>query len=439
MQAISLFWFRRDLRLLNNIGLLNALRSGNPVLCVFIFDINILHSLENKRDARVEFIYNSVVELNKELNKLNSWLLVKIGKPVEVFQDLIKKNKIETVFTNEDYEPYAIDRDKAINDLLLRNGIEFKSYKDQVIFAKDEISTADKKPYTKFSPYANKWRCLLPTLEIDVKESSLPENFVTSNRQQIPSLKSIGFETTGMKVPSIEINDSLFKDYHLLRNFPASHGTSKLGIHLRFGTISIRQLVAAAVNKSESFLNELIWREFFMQLLWHYPYVVNSSFRKEYNNVKWVNNEEQFLLWCEGKTGYPIVDAGMRELNDTGFMHNRVRMIAASFLIKHLLIDWRWGEAYFAQKLLDYELASNNGNWQWVAGCGADYAPYFRIFNPITQTEKFDPEQSYIKKWIPEFNSQSYPHPMIEHIFARERCLRVFKEAIQNKVNSWEP
>ena len=436
MQPISVFWFRRDLRLYDNTGLLNALRSSNPVVCLFIFDLDILQSLENKNDARVEFIHNCLVELNRQLNIFNSSLLVKTGKPIEVFQRLIKEYKVETVFTNEDYEPYAIERDMKVNDLLKFNGIEFKRFKDQVIFAKDEIISSENKPYTKFSPFARKWRSLLSPDHYKIDRTLGAKNFITNSGNQIPSLKSIGFERSGIDFPSIEMNDGLFKDYHELRNIPSVKGTSRLGIHLRFGTISIRQLVKLALNKSESFLNELIWREFFMQLLWHFPYIVNSCFRKEYNNIQWVNNEQQFLFWCEGNTGYPIVDAGMRELNKTGFMHNRVRMITASFLVKHLLVDWQWGEAYFAEKLLDYELASNNGNWQWIAGCGADYAPYFRIFNPIIQAKKFDPDQRYIKEWIPEYNTDVYPPPIIEHEYARQRCLRVFKQSIQPNVNN---
>lgn len=417
-------------------GLLNALRSSDPVLCLFIFDLEILNSLENKKDARVEFIYKALLDLNTQLIVHNSSLVVKIGYPLKIFQHLINEYKIKAVFTNEDYEPYAIDRDKKINELLNQNGIEFKSFKDQVIFAKDEIRTSDNKPFVKFSPYANKWRSLLTPAHYKTDAKQLPENFLSASSNDMPSLKAIGFKNTEILFPSNKINDKLFKDYQQLRNIPSEVGTSRLGVHLRFGTISIRQLLAAALNRSESFVNELIWREFFMQILWHFPYVVNSCFRKEYNNIRWTNNEKDFKKWCEGKTGYPIVDAGMRQLNDTGFMHNRVRMITASFLIKHLLLDWRWGEAYFAEKLLDYELASNNGNWQWIAGCGSDYAPYFRIFNPQLQAEKFDPEDRYIKKWIPEYNTENYPEPIIDHAFARDRFLKIFKEGISHKINS---
>lgn len=411
---------------------MNALYSEKPILCLFIFDLNILRSLDNKKDPRVEFIYNSLIELNKQLISFSSSLLVKIGKPIEVFQELINEYKIDTVFTNEDYEPYAKERENKIKDILVNNGIEFKLFKDQVLFAKDELLSNDNKPYTKFSPYANKWKSIVTPSHYKKQHELNTDHFFNISDIEIPSLESIGFEKSGFDFPSAEINNTILKEYQHSRNNPGIEGTSKLGIHLRFGTISIRQLVGISVTKSETFLNELIWREFFMQLLWHFPYVVDSCFRKEYNNIKWVNNEDQFLLWCEGKTGYPIVDAGMRELNETGFMHNRVRMITASFLVKHLLIDWRWGEAYFAQKLLDYELASNNGNWQWVAGCGADYTPYFRIFNPIVQAKKFDPDETYIKKWIPEYKTERYPQPIVDHAFARERCLSIFKAALNN-------
>ena len=313
MQTISIFWFRRDLRLFDNIGLINALRSPKPVLCLFIFDLNILNSLDNKKDARVEFIYNSLVELNLQLKQYDSSLLVKVGKPIEIFQELIKEYKIESVFTNEDYEPYAISRDNKIRDLLASNEIDFKLYKDQVLFAKDEIITNEDQPYTKFTPYANKWRSLITPSHYKIKNELVRNNFFKVTGPQIPSLKSIGFDKSDLNFPSTKITGTVLKDYHQLRNNPAVEGTSRLGIHLRFGTISIRQLVAEATGKSEAFLNELIWREFFMQLLWHYPYVENSCFRKEYNNINWINNEQHFLLWCEGKTGYPMVDAGMRE------------------------------------------------------------------------------------------------------------------------------
>jgi deoxyribodipyrimidine photo-lyase len=433
--SINIFWFRRDLRLEDNSGLFNALKSGKPVLPVFIFDKNILDELNDRYDKRVAFIHHRISILHEELEKIGSGLLVYNGYPIEIFKKLVEENNIHTVFTNNDYEPYAVQRDDQIKRYLLSKEVGFKSYKDHVIFEKDEILKDDGTCYSIFTPYARKWMSRISEMEVKPSYLSIPLNFVRGTPCTIPSLKEIGFEKADITFEDPIIDENIISIYHQTRNFPAVKGTSRMGIHLRFGTISIRTIVRKALSLNQSFLNELIWREFFIQMLWREPRLVLESCKKQYDNIVWRNNESEFKRWTTGTTGYPIVDAGMRELNETGFMHNRVRMITASFLVKHLLIDWRWGESYFAQKLLDYELASNVGNWQWVAGCGCDAAPYFRIFNPVLQTKKFDPQLVYIKKWVPELYSLSYPRPVVIHEMARLRCLQVFKNAIvQSKV-----
>ena len=433
MEKINIFWFRRDLRLNDNAGLYHALKSGLPVLPIFIFDTHILDELEEKKDKRVEFIRDTLVEIQKELNKIDSDLYVFYGTPVECFKHLLSKYDLDTVFTNHDYEPYAIARDKAIEKLLQKRHIQFKTYKDQVIFEKDEVLKDDGKPYTVYTPYSKKWRAALT----DFFTKAYPckkyfKNFYKCPTTKIPSLDSMGFEEKEQEIPSNSPSDDTIKNYNKTRDFPGlENGTSRLGIHLRFGTVSIREEVAKAKSLNNTFLNELIWREFYMSILWHFPHVGNhKAFKPAYDNIAWRNNEDEFQKWCHGQTGYPIVDAGMRQLNETGYMHNRVRMITGSFLCKDLLIDWRWGEAYFAQKLLDYDLAANNGGWQWVAGSGCDAAPYFRIFNPELQTKKFDKNLKYIQKWVPEFQEFTYPKPIVDHIKARERCLAAYKKAL---------
>lgn len=435
----SVFWFRRDLRLKDNAGLYHALKSGQKIVPLFIFDREILHKLEDKKDLRVQFLHNEISELNKELEALGSGLLVKYGNPLEVFKQLIQEHTISQIYCNHDYEPQAIERDQNIQDLIESIGGKFHSFKDQCIFEKDEICKDDGKPYTIFTPYSKKWKAKLQSRMhqgISYYLSPYPtekffHNFIKEFRcEPIPSIQQIGFEESNFVYPKKEVASSLIKNYALHRNFPALPGTSHLGIHFRFGTISIREKARKAMELNETFLNELIWRDFYMQILWHFPHIVEQAFKPKYDFIKWRNNEEEFKKWCEGKTGYPIVDAGMRELNTTGFMHNRVRMIVASFLTKHLLIDWRWGEAYFAQKLLDFDLSANNGGWQWAAGCGTDAAPYFRVFNPFLQTEKFDKQLGYIKKWVTEIGSDRYPKPMVDHTFARNRCLETYKKAL---------
>lgn len=429
---LTVFWFRRDLRLEDNAGLYYALKGANPVLPVFIFDTNILDDLSDKKDKRVTFIHHRLQILQQQLIKSGSTLKCFYSSPIDAFKELVSNYTIEAVITNKDYEPYAMQRDKEIAQFLREHNIKFTSYKDQVIFEQQEIVKESGEPYAVFTPYSRKWKERLNDFYLNPYPTvQYKQHFYKTKPFPIRELSDIGFEESDNVFPAIEINESIISNYAETRDIPAIEGTSRLGLHLRFGTVSIRQLMQKAFKLNETFLNELIWRDFFMMILWHHPKVVYQSYKAEYDNIKWRNNEGEFEAWCEGKTGYPIVDAGMRELNATGFMHNRVRMITASFLCKHLLIDWRWGEAYFAKKLLDYDLAANNGNWQWAAGCGCDAAPYFRIFNPEIQTKKFDPQLIYIKQWIPELETFEYPKPIVEHKFARERCLATYKRALQ--------
>ena len=430
-QQVNIFWFRRDLRLEDNTGLFHALQDTLPVLPLFIFDKTILERLTDKKDKRVNFIYEQLEILNAHLLKQNSSLLINYSTAIEAFKKITREFYIKKVYTNHDYEPYAITRDKEIQEFLKEEGIYFISYKDQVVFEKTDIMKADGTPYTVFTPYSVKWKEKYSTEKpAEHSAEKIPSNFFKTTPFSFPGMKEIGFEKTGHGVVPIDISSATIKKYHLTRNFPAANATSHASVHLRFGTISVRKLCKLAIENNEQWLNELIWREFFMIILFHFPHVVNSGFKKKYDSIPWRNNEKEFESWCKGETGYPIVDAGMRQLNATGYMHNRVRMITASFLTKHLLIDWRWGEAYFAEKLLDFELSSNNGNWQWAAGSGCDAAPYFRIFNPYEQVKKFDPQYVYIKKWIPDFRLDYLP-PIVNHTMARERALRVYKTALQ--------
>jgi deoxyribodipyrimidine photo-lyase len=422
-----IFWFRRDLRLQDNTGLYHALKNHPNVVPIFIFDTQILSKLEDKQDRRVTFIHQSLQSLQSELMSHQSSLVVFHGDPLEIFRTLSP----QAVYTNHDYEPYAIRRDEAIKRILEKKDCAFHTFKDQVIFEKSEVMKDDGKPYTIFTPYSRKWKSLL---QPDTFKSYPSEKFLHQFKKTlpiaIPSLPEIGFIETSTEFPERVIKQSIIAEYDKLRNFPAIRGTTRLSVHLRFGTVSIRKLTEVAQKKNETWLNELIWRDFYHMILWHAPHIVTKSFKPAYDKIEWRNNEKEFAAWCEGKTGYPIVDAGMRELNTTGFMHNRVRMIVASFLTKHLLIDWRWGEAYFAKKLLDFDLAANNGGWQWAASSGCDAAPYFRVFNPLLQTEKFDPKLEYVKKWVPELGTPSYPTPIVDHKQARARVLKVYKEAL---------
>ena len=432
MDKISIFWFRRDLRLKDNHGLYQALESEKKVLPIFIFDEDILDLLENKSDKRVDFIVQGLQTLNSFLKSKNKGIKIFKGKPLEIYKKLTENYEIEAVYSNEDYEPYAIKRDQEIADFLASKNINFHQFKDQVIFHKDEIVKADKKPYTVYTPYSKLW--LNEFQKVDLQ--GFPSEKKLDNLLEIPfeelKIEDIGFQKTNLAFEIPEADLHIIKTYEETRNFPAVKGTTQLGVHLRFGTISVRKLAKIAKENNLTFLKELIWREFFMQILYHFPKVVNHSFKSKYDAIPWENNPEFLEKWKAGKTGFPIVDAGMRELNATGFMHNRVRMITASFLIKHLLTDWRIGEAYFAEKLMDYDLSANNGNWQWCASSGCDAAPYFRIFNPDEQQKKFDPDFKYIKKWIPEFGTKYYPKPIVEHKKAREKVLKVYKEALDD-------
>lgn len=431
--SIVICWFRRDLRLQDQTALYHALRSGHPVLPIFIFDENILSKLPSPHDRRLQFIHDALEEMQEALEKEGSSLEVYYGQPLEVFEKLVKKYAVQAVYTNHDYEPYAQERDSAVEAFLKKKDIKLNTFKDQVIAEKNEVLKDDGKPYTVFTPYSKKWKSIV-TEEWMAEKNTKPlfKHFFKQPPQPIPLLKSMGFETTDKHFPSKSLSKELLSKYGEQRDFPGIHGTSRLGVHLRFGTISIRALARKAAEHSEVYLNELIWRDFYQMILWHFPHVGRGqAFRKEYDAINWRNDEKEFAAWMEGRTGYPIVDAGMRELNETGYMHNRVRMIVASFLTKHLLIDWRWGEAYFAEKLLDFDLAANNGGWQWAAGSGCDAAPYFRVFNPTLQTQKFDKELKYVRKWVPELDELSYPAPIVNHEMARKRCLEVYAKALK--------
>jgi deoxyribodipyrimidine photo-lyase len=423
-----IFWFRRDLRLNDNKGLYHALNSGFKVIPLYIFD-DLYFSKFSISNLKVDFINHYLSEINKSLKIYNTELIIKKGNIIDVFDQLFQQYRINAIYANHDYEPYSIKTDSEISKYFINKGVEYNTYKDHVIFEKNEITKADGKPYSVFTPYKNNWlKSFKKEFLFKYDSENFLHNFLTIKANQ----NDLIIENSKNNFPDKSISIELIKNYHKTRDYPAIP-TSLIGVHLRYGTVSIRDMVEIALKYNETLLNELIWREFFMQILFHYPFVENRSFKKNYDNIKWRNNEKEFELWCKGETGYSIVDAGMRELNETGFMHNRVRMITASFLCKHLLIDWRWGEAYFAEKLLDYELSANNGNWQWSSGSGCDSVPYFRIFNPYNQILKFDPNYEYIKKWVPEYNSINYK-PIVEHNFARERCLKAYKEILNENI-----
>lgn len=433
MQKVSIFWFRRDLRLEDNHGLHQALKSAFPVLPIFIFDQNILDKLSNKCDPRVDFIHQALGKIQSQLRELGSGLTVLHGTPAQAWEELLSKYEVAEVYTNHDYEPYARQRDRYVFDWLRSIGIPLFTFKDQCMFEYKEVLKEDKSPYTIFTPYSRKWLQRLESSGIphyDIK--SLLHRFYKYDAQPIPDLTQLGFGPSHCTFPSARIPIEIIEKYATQRDVPGIVGTTRLSLHLRFGTVSIRQCVQAATKHSQKWLMELVWRDFYMMILWHFPHVATEAFKPAYNAIPWRNNEQEFQAWKSGNTGIPIVDAGMRELNHTGFMHNRVRMIVASFLTKQLLIDWRWGEAYFAEKLLDFDLSANNGGWQWSAGSGCDAAPYFRVFNPILQTEKFDPEHTYIKKWVPEYQDTNiYPRPMVDLAMARERCLQAYASVLK--------
>ena len=434
-QKICLFWFRRDLRLEDNASLFKALKSGVPVVPIFIFDPNILSKLEDTQDARVSFLHERLKDLKIQLEDLGSDLLVFYDKPLDVLKSLCTQYEVTSLYFNRDYEPYARKRDKEVYEYFETINASCIGAKDHVIFEKNEVVKADGTPYLVYSPYAKAWKknCTSDHFKAYPTQNYFNSFFQTDEKSSMISLESLGFESTSIAIPSARISKDIISNYDRTRNFPGlKTGTTRLGIHLRFGTVSIRALARASEGTNETFLNELIWRDFFQMALYYFPESRSKAIKPKYDRIPWSNNEDHFKAWCKGKTGYPIVDAGMRELNATGFMHNRVRMIVASFLTKHLLIDWRWGEAYFAAQLLDFDLASNIGGWQWASGSGLDAAPYFRVFNPTSQMEKFDKDLTYVKRWVPELSTHLYPEPIVEHKWARERCLATYKEALSN-------
>lgn len=431
IKQVSIFWFRRDLRIQDNHGLFQALStSAVPVLPIFIFDPTILSLLPSKKDGRVEFIHQALSQLKKEIKARSGDIKIYFQDPQQVFEQLSLEFNIQAVYTNHDYELYGFQRDLAIAKKLEIQSIPFLTFKDQVIFEKNEVLSGQGTPYTVFTPYSRKWKERLANFPVIQYDSASLTNYIQDNFD-FPSLNSIGFENTNLIFPSDLVENEVLLQYSQNRDFPSKIGTSRLSIHLRFGTISIRSLVEKALKFPETWLNELIWRDFYFNILFHFPHVSQGhAFRKEYDRMNWINNETEFEAWKQGLTGYPLVDAGMRELNQTGFMHNRVRMVTASFLVKHLLIDWRWGQAYFAEKLLDYDFSANNGGWQWAAGCGCDAAPYFRVFNPTLQAQKFDSDLKYMKHWIPELQELTYPTPIVHHEFARNRAIDAYKLAL---------
>ena len=431
---VSIFWFRRDLRLEDNIGLMHALKTRENVLPLFIFDPEVFQRDEENRNVQVGFVHEALLSIKEKLETLGSGLYVAAGEPLEVFKALMEKYHIFSVYANREYEPYTRHRDEVIADFLARHEVEFHTYRDHVLFEQDEIVKEDGEPYTVFTAYKQRFlRRLNQSMVVPAPISKYSYNFFRTTPLPVPSLSEMGYIPVDVPIPPRKLPADLLKSYEAERDFPARNGTSHLGVHLRFGTVSIRKVTALAMQHSDTFLSELIWRNFYSVIMWFFPNVVHHSFKPAYDGIVWENNQEQFKAWCEGRTGYPLVDAGMRELNETGYMHNRVRMVVASFLCKHLLIDWRWGEAWFAGKLLDFDLASNNGGWQWAAGSGNDAAPYFRVFNPELQAKKFDPNGEYILKWVPEYGTMSYPKPIVVHAEARERALARYADAVKAK------
>jgi deoxyribodipyrimidine photo-lyase len=469
----ALFWFRRDLRATDNAGLYRALTFAKQVYCVFVFDRDILGALPSKHDRRVEFIWESVAELKQSLRSLGGDLIVRHACADTVIPELARQLKVDCVFTNEDYEPRAIARDARVHDTLAKSGIDFQSFKDTVIFEKVEVLTQAGGAYSVFTPYKNAW--LKKVNDYYLKAYPIHEyaGHLASppSSESLPTLESIGFERTNLKALGVKGGESAARalledfierigDYKEARDFPAVKGVSYLSVHNRFGTISIRELASIAYAETlrkknigaETWLSELIWRDFYFQILYHHPHVARSAFRPEYDAINWPNDKPLFDAWCEARTGYPIIDAAMRQLNETGYMHNRLRMIVASFLTKDLLIDWRWGEKYFADHLIDFDLAANNGGWQWAASTGCDAQPYFRIFNPVTQSARFDPRGKFIRKYLPELKGipdqfihapwqlsplaqqshgvmigKDYPAPVVDHAEQREKALVLYK------------
>lgn len=432
-QHITIFWFRRDLRLDDNKALYYALKSSQRVLPLFIFDHCIIDKLQPS-DHRVEYIFNLLSKIHRQLKSMHSGLLIKIGVPADIFRELICEFQVEAVFCNADHEPYGQQRDQQIRELLEKHNIPMHQSLDHLVMEKNEVLKADGLPYRVFTPYSREWKKVLNNSHLkNYPSGQLSGRFFTGELPDFPSMKQLGFSASGMAMPVEGIREEIIADYDKTRDFPFLDGTSRVGPQLRFGAISIRRLTSLACSLNETYLNELIWREFYAMILWHFPKVAENAFKPEYDRIAWRNDEAEFESWCQGATGYPMVDAGMRQLNKTGFMHNRLRMITASFLCKHLLIDWRWGMSYFDSMLFDYELSSNNGGWQWCAGSGTDAAPYFRIFNPMEQQKKFDPDKLFIKQWIPEFGTEAYPSPVVDHRQARLRCLQVYQLALKQR------
>jgi deoxyribodipyrimidine photo-lyase len=468
----ALFWFRRDLRIADNAGLYHALKSARRVHCVFVFDTDILDALANKADRRVEFIHGCVTALREALQKAGGDLMVQHGRARDLVPQLAKSIGADAVFTNEDYEPTAVQRDQAVERVLKKSAIAFFACKDHVLFAKDEVMTQAHTPYTVFTPYKS---ACLKKLDAFYLSAYPTENYLSRLARPgatttVPALEDMGFEVTNLKNLGIKpgtqgalqvLDDFLQRidDYRDKRDFPALKGVSYLSAHNRFGTVSIRHLARLAVERrsagADTWLSELIWRDFYFQILYHFPHVCDSAFKPKYKDLAFENDKSLFAAWCEARTGYPIIDAAMRQINQTGFMHNRLRMIVASFLTKDLLIDWRWGEKYFADHLNDFDLAANNGGWQWAASTGCDAQPYFRIFNPVSQSQRFDPVGKFIRRYLPQLAQvpdkfihapwmmspleqqmahcvigKDYPACVVEHDVARHKALTLYKSVV---------
>lgn len=430
VQPINVVWLRRNLRIEDNPIIQKAAKDDLPILLLFIFDKNILSKLA-KDDARVDFIHRTLEKLRTQLQSYKASILCVHGFPDEIIRKLIKSVRINAIFHAEDFEPAAKLRDDKIKEIAQESGIAVYTALDHVIFHPSSVLNKQGRPYLVYTPYYRAWKeKFVQNLDFLCQQKSNEFQGIEADFD-IPTLKEIGFAPTPIALPQATVDRTLMETYKERRDFPAQDAASRLGLHLRFGTISPLQLaLEAAKTTDDTFLKQLIWREFFIQIMYHFPESMNAAFKPAYRNMPWRFDEGQFDRWKAGQTGIPIVDAGMRELIATGTMHNRVRMIAASWLTKNLLIDWRLGERYFAEKLLDFELASNVGNWQWVAGTGVDAAPYFRIFNPHSQAKKFDPQGAYIRKWVPEFDSLTYTAPMIDYKASRERCLAFYKEHV---------
>ena len=470
----ALVWFRRDLRLADNAALHHALAAARQVHCAFVFDREILDVLPDPADRRVEFIWDSAAELKAALERHGGTLTVRHARVGEAIPALARELGVTAVFANHDYEPQAIARDAAVGRALAQHGIALHTFKDQVVFEKDEVLTADGRPYSVFTPYRNAWLKKLTPFHLEAYpvEKRL-DCLAQVPAAPLPALEAMGFRRTSLRelgiVPGMTGAAQAFADfrkrmryYKERRDYPAQKGPSYLSVHLRFGTISIRELAraahAAAGEGAQTWLNELVWRDFYHQILWHYPHVVAGAFRHEYDALRFPNDEGLWRAWCEARTGYPLVDAAMRQLNQTGYMHNRLRMVVASFLVKDLLVDWRRGERYFAEKLNDFDLAANNGGWQWAASTGCDAQPYFRIFNPVSQSLKFDPEGRFIRKYVPELAGfdddaihepwtlstdaqrtagvvigKDYPAPVVDHAAARKKALDLYAAVRRNR------